>query len=842
MIQNPTTGSLEIEKNQPFLAILNLSKYFDSSSALKQTLENLCQLKIQKIKHTSILSKLTSFKDFSNQSIKIYNVSLLSGNESFENVKDRIGNKNFLLDQIESKNLVELKSNEAIQDFLVELWKVQQQQQQQSEILKPGVLFIEKANNDCSWPLEIINLKKLEVSRLEADSNQASNNTLSITNLSQRTSSLTINVPGREGIINIGNSCFISSALQILLHLNTFKSFYSTKSKFLKSNSANIVTKAISELAINLEQTSYLSPIRLKMSLTKYSNVNSYFSKAINNPNGFLMQQDAQEFLSHLLELLEIENKKFIDDNFYGQVQTFIKSPGGSKRSSIDKDGDPQTSGDGQDQNDLNTGIKKLPAENFNFLQLPLPSDNYIRIDPILILNDGSIPIRFEIEVQRNDFLGDIYKKIEDFYSLKTNTPPICFQKDKFQITEVVGGRIKKLHKSSDKFNNEMINLGALHIYQLPENCESFNDCCIIYHRKFIKQDNNFHDKIKFCPVIFSFPILVDAKLEYSEFLESVKRQAGRILTKLPKGIDATKNLEQVGLAEEDYTLKNIDISGYWSNSEDWLKFSRGGDVNETNFKNSKYLSIDWNLKNYLAKYIPGGDQFSTFQTVPKESVKIEKLLENYFSPDIILNHETNESNTHQLNLVKAPKILLLQLQRAGVEKKNNSKIEFEKFLKLKSSIASKTTNYELKGFIVHYGKDMNSGHFISVCKTSNSQWFVFNDSNSQKLSSFLATIGEKMAGIRNNLSNRSNSNGQNWSKITDENKMFKEFTSNVYILAYEKVTNKEDKEDYNNDTNSENSDNENTDNHEMKIKQAEVEEKLGRELDKLEMGTCVLM
>ena len=81
-----------------------------------------------------------------------------------------------------------------------------------------------------------------------------------------------------------------------------------------------------------------------------------------------LQQQDCQEFLSALLDALEFENQRFVKNVFYGKTVTTIKSENEEK---------------------------KLPEEEFSFLQVALPDQDIIRIDPVLVLQDGTTPIRF---------------------------------------------------------------------------------------------------------------------------------------------------------------------------------------------------------------------------------------------------------------------------------------------------------------------------------------------------------------------------------------------------------------------------------------------------------------
>lgn len=98
---------------------------------------------------------------------------------------------------------------------------------------------------------------------------------------------------------------------------------------------------------------------------------------------------DCQEFISILLDTLEIENPHLIQNSFYGKTQTVIKK---SEKTS------------------------KLPEEKFSFIQLALPEDENITVDPLVILQDG-LPIR--------------YRKYHFLYTRKT----LSFrQKGKFNV------------------------------------------------------------------------------------------------------------------------------------------------------------------------------------------------------------------------------------------------------------------------------------------------------------------------------------------------------------------------------------------------------------------------
>lgn len=616
------------------------------------------------------------------------------------------------------------------------------------------------------------------------------------------------------------------------------------------------------------------------MAIIKYPNINSNFAKSLNIiQNGNLLQQDCQEFFNHLLNLIEIENENFIQHNFYGEMTTSIKN---------------------FQEN------KDLTPEKFTFLQLPLPEDNFIKIDPILIPNSGAVPIRFEMWVKKSDCLSVILEKILEFVEAEAENEHSKNLKvglahsstSKYEILEIVGGKITKIYNKSMKFENNDINLASLKIYQLPENCATLHDCKIVYHRKFIHNELNFHEKMASYPVLFGYPILISKNLRNLEEIQAkIESKLARMLTQVPDwllGQRKTGDQNQESLRSNNWEIKSIDLSAIWSNNHSWLKFSQGEILTFENYVSDRLLAVDWNLENYLLKYIPGSDNLDQTVQLKNKTYQIEDLLEKYFSADVVetvvespsaksaekaslsrsnsaeekASVQSTTSSKIQINLTLAPKILLLHLQRAGYYSKNKTKINFKNRL-----ILNQKWVYELKGFILHYGKNMHTGHFISVCKTSNSQWFVFNDSHTMKINNFLLgkkkmaqnfrydtlthSSGSHGTGLINSHSQSSNFSSKNNHNLLDDyttqnklldskniDEIFTEFSANVYILAYEQVgeidANGVEKEirrkSYEEDLEEEEMYDE------MRRNMEELNGKLKRDLDKMEMKSCRLM
>lgn len=109
------------------------------------------------------------------------------------------------------------------------------------------------------------------------------------------------------GLINLGNSCYMNSVLQVLAHSDDFKNYFQENNFSVKEPLSFALKKFLREYFDN-KKGSYFAPKNLHEAIRQhYKNENSSFQFA----NG--SQFDAPEFLGHFLSSLEIENRKFFN-------------------------------------------------------------------------------------------------------------------------------------------------------------------------------------------------------------------------------------------------------------------------------------------------------------------------------------------------------------------------------------------------------------------------------------------------------------------------------------------------------------------------------------------------
>ena len=95
-----------------------------------------------------------------------------------------------------------------------------------------------------------------------------------------------------------------------------------------------------------------------------------------------------------------------------------------------------------------------------------------------------------------------------------------------------------------------------------------------------------------------------------------------------------------------------------------------------------------------------------------------------------------------QTSIIKLPNVLIINLKRVGENSIYNHDIEIPFILKTKSieKLNKFNQNYELIGFIKHYGND-ESGHNIAYSKNIfDNKWYKFNDTKVKEVNKFPST------------------------------------------------------------------------------------------------------
>ncbi len=320
-------------------------------------------------------------------------------------------------------------------------------------------------------------------------------NNLNYNNLSNFTGSNTCNKNTKffygKGIVNIGNTCYMNSVLQILLNLENIKNFL-TNINFAywknRKNKYGYNGRIIDEFAILFDEyqnhsKEVIKPLKFKFAIGE---INPQFKN--------LDQQDSQEFLSYLIDVLHEELNIKSDKEYIVNPENY--------------DGcEEQLSGEywannlrrntsfihslflGQMKSTLTCGkcqVKKISYETFTNLNIPIPQKKTILLNIIM----HRIPFTykayyFENYGEKIKLLNQIDNKIKDLNNLE---------------------KIKKSYNEEDKefisnmdegFNHKINKLNQEKIYEEEKQKDQYEEIFNLKSYLNIENKKNREEKSK---------------------------------------------------------------------------------------------------------------------------------------------------------------------------------------------------------------------------------------------------------------------------------------------------------------------------------------------------------
>ena len=301
--------------------------------------------------------------------------------------------------------------------------------------------FIEKSV--LLWPRECrIAQEQKIISSVAPESNTASNNTIVPNPEKQVLKATSIVVPGISGLVNLGNTCFLNSVLQSILHTPMLSEFFTGDSV------ASLIhpSKDRGGVILALE----LNALAKEIVANKFSKVNPLkFHKSFIRVFPFfdgVQQHDCHECLSAVLDTLHEELRRVGDNNVSNilslenpvdkefemkEADEQWKSLQGNKGSLIS-----DVCG-GQSRRTLiceQCGNRKVLFEIFNNLSLPIPASMEIPLNITVVFLNGKIT---QVAVLINKFA-----KISE---LSQEVAKIVFlAKEKIILAEYYSGSILK--------------------------------------------------------------------------------------------------------------------------------------------------------------------------------------------------------------------------------------------------------------------------------------------------------------------------------------------------------------------------------------------------------------
>ncbi|KAH8388821.1 hypothetical protein KR215_000251 [Drosophila sulfurigaster] len=336
-------------------------------------------------------------------------------------------------------------------------------------------LLLEIRNKDLTWPEELGSLASAQ------SVGSGPNDRRRMT----RTSIMSVHAPGATGLHNLGNTCFMNAALQVLFNTQPLAQYFHRQMHRFELNAANkLGTRG--QLAMRYAEllkevwtatTRSVAPLKLRFCVNKHA---PQFAGG--------GQHDSQELLEWLLDALHEDlnrvmekpyselkdsngrpdkivaaeawsqhharNQSIIIDLFYGQLKSKVSC--------------------------LSCGHESVRFDPFSLLSLPLPVENYVYLEVLgkcltvnviihlvfhfdhsclaVILLDGSVPIKYGLRLNSECKYGDLKHKLSTLCQLQPSFMLVC---------ELWNSQIRQLLADEDKLRTQSAK--ELYVYQLPE-------------------------------------------------------------------------------------------------------------------------------------------------------------------------------------------------------------------------------------------------------------------------------------------------------------------------------------------------------------------------------------
>lgn len=517
------------------------------------------------------------------------------------------------------------------------------------------------------------------------------------------TPSIQISLLRVTGLQNIGNTCYMNSALQCLIHCESLSKYFLDLDFSIITGKKLILNSYIKLIQDMCRKQSVISPNDLKKSVSKHNN---YFA-------GY-QQHDAQEFLSFLLASLHEElnqnppnrdsrsskstadsesseenwkrfkemNKSIISDLFYGQLKSTVTCQGCFHQSET--------------------------FDSFNCLSLPIPQ----------LFNDSIelrfIPIRVEDELR---IINIPFESGNNFFDIKAKAAKIL-KLDSikiFEVREMVPWR-------EVKYDDKFVRGTSRVLIEVPENSDFLGFFSVCFGK-----------------VEMQFRVL---ELSLTDSFESMLSQISDLIRPVIETADKNSILVDFYALSKNYILCFICNSPACSSNCKVLSSSTPISKCFANKQKSIYIRVKISNFKENTQII---DKFNTFKKLetPSSCLSIYNCLQAFTQTETLEKSDswlcpkckTKVKAEKKIQLYILPEVLIIHLKRFRVNKqfreKVNSRIKFpHKDLNLNQFIHSPIpATFDLFAVCNHHGS-ISGGHYTAnVFSLREERWFECNDS-----------------------------------------------------------------------------------------------------------------
>ena len=597
---------------------------------------------------------------------------------------------------------------------------------------------------------------------------------------------------GRVGLINMGNTCYLNSALQCLSNTEDLTKYF--LKKYFKTE-INCGSSLGSKGFISGEYYKFIN--RIWNGGEKEFCPKEFRIKFCKKTGLFLNseQQDSQEFLLAVLDNLH-EDLNRISNKKYMELEE--KKPGESDEQASKRWWDYYRSRENSIIVDLFQGQYKstikcsscnntsISYDTYMSLGLPIPTKGTQGQIKFLTKEQNFFDINFKID--ENVELKDIIQKAKSFVNINKYIEYLKHNENKntndkipeniinnnIEVIEFNKGfKMNNIYKSNLKIKIEALlknnNNSEIILFERDINIDSQN-CCYVYIYPMTEKEISgiFSSSIK--RVILSYPIIITIK--YDNTLEELEAVIYEKLERILKRDVKNKNPIEIcfphftkgwgrlkiqngecPICQKKYDKVKKKFCYLFNGVDKKTKISQF--QNNQNKGRPLILYAKSQYYNLSKEIYSGIAMFNENSKIKNKNVNLNIYdAFNLFNKEEILDGDNmwycNKCKQHnraekKIEIYRTPIYLIIQLKRFKhrnnlarilMGNKNETFIEYKQVLNLKDFVVGPDKDksiYNLYGVIIHK-KFMNGGHYYAYCKNKG-LWITFDDEKLYKCS-----------------------------------------------------------------------------------------------------------
>lgn len=578
---------------------------------------------------------------------------------------------------------------------------------------------------------------------------------------------------GLTGLQNLGNTCFMNSAIQCLAHTPKLVDFF--LGDYRKEINYENPLGMNGELALafgDLLRKLWVpgaTPIAPRTFKTKLANFAPQFS-------GY-SQHDSQELLAFLLDGLH-EDLNRVKRKPYHEVKDADGRPDEEVAEEYWRNHLARNDSiivdlcQGQFRSTLVCPLCKkvsITFDPFMYLSLPLPSTTIRTMTLTVISTDGiTLPCTITVTMPECGTLKDLIGALSAFCSLRDD--------ETLMVAEIYKNRIFRVYGDPTDLLADIRDQDRLVAYRLQKYNEA-SPLVVFMHERLVE---NFGKESRSCGIplvtrLSSISCGYDVQREFLKLINPLLMSTEDVLDESDKNDSANKKLS--GDDELDDTTNSVTVIGNDADSNsgteddihlltDFEFYLHGIQkdkiiLNEplpvTALSGKLEVSVLWSEKmikmydTYLLDKLPEVFKPQLFTKRTQESVSIYKCLEAFLKEEPLgpedmwycPNCKKPQQATKKLDLWRLPEILVIHLKRFSYSRYFKNKLEtFVDFpiddLDLSTYVAhgnsQSSIRYVLYAVSCHYG-GLGGGHYTAFVHYGCGKWYDFDDSRVESVS-----------------------------------------------------------------------------------------------------------